>query len=190
MSSLLLKAAILLLALLLLAFAVWAGPIDNLNEPPTPSANMVLYRGPDMELRYPGNWLVGENTGFTYVKPVGGFVDGLLAYGMMIGTFDPLENVTLEDAADQVVAQYRLWNQNISMVRYAGKTRISGLDAMAFDLLNESPTPPHGMETDRLVVVLRPNGLVTFFAAVAPDSDLKTYNPAFNRILSSVRFLS
>ena len=190
MPSWVIKAAILLLALLLLAFAVLAGPVDDLDEPTAPSANMALYRGADIELRYPENWLVGENSGFTYVNPVGGFVDGLLAYGMMIGTFDPQYDVTLEDAADQVVAQYRLWNQNISMVRYAGTTRVNGLDAMVFDLLNVSPTPAHGMETDTLVVVLRPNGLVTYFAAVTPEADSRDYKPAFKRILASVHFLS
>jgi hypothetical protein len=177
-----LKAAVCAVAFSMLVFA---------DEPPTPSSNMLHFRGTDIELNYPENWQASENSGFVYLTPPGGFTDGGdIAYGMLIGTFEPDESLTLEDATDQIIAQYRLWNQNITMVRYAGRTRINGVDATVFDLLNESPAFANGMETDKLITVLRPDGVVTYFVAIAPDLDLQNYNPAFNRVLGSVRFRS
>ena len=176
-----LKAAVCVVALSMLGFA---------DAPPKPSSNLILFRGTDIELKYPENWQASENSGFVYLTPPGAFAEGVIAYGMLIGTFEPDESVTLEDATDQVIAQYRQWNQSISMVQYAGRTRIDGLEATVFTLMNESTAPAHGVEMDRLVTVLRPNGLVTYFVAIAPDLDLNNYRPAFNRVLGSVRFLS
>ena len=156
--------------------------------PPPPSTRMLPYRGLDIELRFPENWSVGQNAGFLYVTPTDAFVDGLLAYGMMIGTFDPQSETNLADATNQVVAQFREWNQNVSMVRYTGQTYIDGFEAIAVDMMNTSPAG--GMETDLLVVVLRPNGLVTYFAGVVPERDIRDYRTAFDSILASVRFVS
>jgi len=155
--------------------------------PPTPSVTMAPYQGIDIALRYPENWSVGESFGFIYLTPEYAFVNALLAYGMIIGTFDPQVETTLADATDQVIAQFREWNQNVSMVQYKEPTRVDGHDATVVELTNTSPAG--GMETDLLVVVLRPNGLVTYFVGVVPDRDSRDYGPAFDRILTSVRFL-
>jgi hypothetical protein len=176
-----LRAAVCVVALSMLAFA---------DEPPTPSSKMIRFRGTDIELNYPENWQASENSGFVYLTPPSGFAEGLIAYGMLIGTYEPDAGATLEDATDEVIAQYRKWNQNIAMVQYVGRTRIDGLDATVFNLLNESPAPEHGMETDTIVTVVRPNGLVTYFVSIAPDRDLQNYKPAFRKVLDSVRFLS
>jgi hypothetical protein len=176
-----LRVAVCLAAISMFAFA---------DEPPTPSSNVLHFRGTEIELNYPENWQAAENSGFVYLTAPGGFVDGLIAHGMLIGTFDPDGPITLADASDEVINQYRRWNQNISMVRYHGETRIAGLEATVFDMMNESPAPAHGMETDQIVTVVRPNGLVTYFVTIVPQRDLKDYKPAFDRILSSIRFLS
>jgi hypothetical protein len=175
------KAVVCVVALSMLAFA---------DEPPTPSSRMLHFRGTDIELNYPENWQALENSGFVYLTPPGAFAEGVISHGMLIGTFVPDESVTLDDATDQVIDQYRQWNQSISMVRYTGRTQIDGLDATVFDLLNESTAPAHGMETDTIVTVVRPNGLVTYFVSIVPESDRQNYKPAFRKVLESVRFLN
>jgi hypothetical protein len=45
-----------------------------------------------------------------------------------------------------------------------------------------------GRETDRLVTVLRPNGLLYYFIGVAPDRDFNRYEPVFRDMIASVRF--
>ena len=58
---------------------------------------------------------------------------------------------------------------------------------MVLELSNESPIG--GTERDWLVTVLRPNGMLRYFVGVAPQSEYSRYQPAFDRIVSSVRFL-
>src|SRR5215831_5625954 len=55
----------------------------------TQSTRTTLYRGRDIQLRYPDTWTATENGDFIYIAPVGGFSDGSLVYGLMIATFDP-----------------------------------------------------------------------------------------------------
>ena len=58
---------------------------------------------------------------------------------------------------------------------------------MVLELANDSPIG--GTETDRLVTVLRPNGLLRYFVGVAPQREFRNYQPTFDRIVASVRFL-
>jgi hypothetical protein len=189
------KATTLTLALLsAFVFPAWA------DEPATKT---VLYRGRDIQLHYPENWSVVENGNFIYIAPDNGFVDGSLRYGMMITTFNPQSgtdyegsafsppgsresNITLSDATALVVAQFRQWNQNIGMVIYRGTMRIDGIDAMMVDMTNESPTGV--MQTDLLITLVRPDGLVTYFVGIAPQIDFGKFRSAFERVLASVRF--
>ena len=182
-------------------FADTKGP----EVPASQSTRMILYRGRDLQLRYPETWSAAENGDFIYIAPADGFLDGSLVYGIMIGTFDPQSGgdtyawtpfsppaardykLTLSDATNQVVAQYRTWNQNIGMVVDRGKTSIDGIEATAVDMTNESPTGV--MQTNWLVTVVRPNGLVTYFVGIAPQFDFSDFRPAFDEILASVRFI-
>jgi hypothetical protein len=95
--------------------------------------------------------------------------------------------MTLSNATDQVVAQFRAWNQNIGMVLHRENTRIDGIDATVVDMTNESQTGL--MQTNWVITVLRPNGLVTYFVGIAPQIDFSNFRPAFDQILASVRFL-
>ena len=65
--------------------------------------------------------------------------------------------------------------------------RVDGSPAMALELTNDSPLG--GTETDWLVTVLRPNGLLRYFVGVAPQRVFNRYQPAFDSIVASVRFM-
>ena len=58
---------------------------------------------------------------------------------------------------------------------------------MVLELANDSPIG--GTETDRLVTVLRPNGLLRYFVGVAPQREVLDNQPIFDRIVASVHFL-
>ena len=45
-----------------------------------------------------------------------------------------------------------------------------------------------GRETDRLVAVLRPNGLLYYFIGVAPEREFNRYESLFEDMIASVRF--
>ena len=57
--------------------------------------------------------------------------------------------------------------------------------ALSTYLSNESPAG--GEETDWLITVIRPEGLVSFIC-VAPQKEYEKYDQTFSAILDSVRF--
>jgi hypothetical protein len=71
------------------------------------------------------------------------------------------------------------------MTRNNGQIRVGGEAAQSLLFTNESPVG--GRETDWLVTVLRPEGLV-YFVFVAPEQEFTGYQRAFGTILDSVAF--
>ena len=69
--------------------------------------------------------------------------------------------------------------------RTRGRIRVGGKSALSKILTNDSPLG--GRETDWLVTVLRPEGLL-YFVFVAPEQEFADYQNAFQQILNSVRF--
>ena len=163
---------------------------------------MVLFTGRDVEFRHPDNWVVSEEGNSIFVAPDGGFISGSLAYGMTIATFDPQDtrsfgrnsfsvpgaqaNTTLVNATDQLLDHLRQSNPNMRVVRDTERRRVDGSQAMVVELTNDSPNG--GVETDWLVTVLRPDGLLYYFVGVAPRQEFSRYMPTFEQIINSVRF--
>jgi beta-barrel assembly-enhancing protease len=160
-------------------------------RPAQPSSRMAVFRGRDLEFQYPENWRASEGSDSILIVPDNGFVSSDLAYGMTIGTFTPpgtrIDNTTLANATDQLIEYLRQSNPNIRMVRTVGRIRVDGAEAMVVDFTNDSPVG--GNETDWMVTVLGPNGLLRYFLGVAPELDFRSYRPVFERIVASVRFL-
>src|SRR5262245_23149100 len=93
------------------------------NRPDFPSTRLLSYRGSDLNLRYPDNWAVDEEADAVVLAPDGGYVNGSLAYGMRISSFQPRQSryygesglvtpgdrahrsSTLNNATDQLIAQ-------------------------------------------------------------------------------------
>jgi hypothetical protein len=165
----------------------------------------VLYQGRDIEFRYPNNWRVSEEGDSISVAPDLGIVSGSLAYGMTIAMFDPrdsqyygrnsfstpggsrVDSTTLSRATDQLIDHLQQSNPSMRVVRNSERRRVDGQQAMVTELTNESPVG--GNETDWLVTVLRPNGMLRYFVGVAPQQEISQYRSAFDQIVSSVRFL-
>jgi Zn-dependent protease with chaperone function len=176
------------------------GDVDSRDN--LPSSRMVTYRGRDIEFRHPENWRVTEDRDSLTIAPDNGFVSDGLAYGMTIAAFEPQgssfgqglnspDNVnnrttTLSRATDQLVADLRRSNPNMRVVRNNDQRRVDGQNAMVTELSNDSPLG--GRETDWLVTVLRPDGLLHYFIGVAPQREFTQYAPTFDKIVSSVRF--
>jgi hypothetical protein len=167
-----------------------------------PSTQMVTYRGRDLEFRYPQNWRVSEEGSAISVAPDNGFVDGSLAYGVTISTFNPEDSnlfgqfglnpsgtrtndTTLSRATDQLIQDLQRSNPNMREVRSSTR-RVDGEAAIVTELSNDSPLG--GRETDWLVTVLRPDGLLHYLIGVAPQSEFSRYAPTFDRMVTSIRF--
>jgi Zn-dependent protease with chaperone function len=169
-----------------------------------PSNRTLLYRGRDLQFRYPDNWSVDEQADGIYVTPQGGIVSGGLAYGMKVATFEPSDGGffgrtpfatpearpaqnTLSRATDELIDDFRRSNPNMRVVRNNQNRRVDGTAAMTIEIENDSPLG--GQETNWVVTTLRPSGTLYYFVGVAPQRDFNRYLPSFEQMVTSVRFM-
>jgi hypothetical protein len=125
-----------------------------------------------------------------------------LAYGVIVNIYEPRftrndrqqlqprgygqsSEMSLEEATDRLIEELRLSNQGMRIIRSPEDILVNGGRALSTDLSNDSPLG--GRETNWLVTVPRPEGLL-FFVFVAPDGDFQSYNHSFRIMLDSVRF--
>jgi hypothetical protein len=128
------------------------------------------------------------------LAPEGGVVDdgsghSALAYGLIIGVAqakgDPTDGNALNHATNQVIQDLQKANPSMKITRQGEHLRLNGQPGLSTYLSNASPAG--GQETDWVVSVLRPEGLL-YFVCVAPQSAYDNYDKTFSAILDSVRF--
>jgi len=90
----------------------------------------------------------------------------------------------LEQSTERLVAELLRSNPGMQITGRQADIRVDGQRAVSTYLSSDSPLG--GRETDWLVTVQRPQGLL-FFVFVAPDRDFQTLDGAFQSMLDSVR---
>jgi len=176
---------------------------DNRDQPLTASSRMTTYRGTNFDIDYPDNWRVDDRGNGVMIAPENGVVNGSLAYGMLMNTFNPdtrsnlfgrnsfnvpggiVNTTNVSTATDQLIDSLRQSNPNMRVVRRTQK-RVGGFDAMTVELNNDSPLG--GTEVDVLTAVLHSDGSLYYFMGVAPQADINQYSPIFDRMIASIRF--
>jgi hypothetical protein len=172
-----------------------AAAADNRNgrsndKPANPSNRWVNYESRDYRFRHPDNWRVYGDGSAVTLAPDGGIVSKALAWGTIISSFEPQNDrdgqVTLEEATDQLLSQLRRSNPNMRMVRNHERVRVAGRQGLSAELSNESPIG--GRETDWIVTVLGPDGLLYYLVGVTPQPDFGQYKRVFENVINSFRF--
>jgi peptidase M48-like protein len=172
------------------------GTAGAVAAPGPPSPNFAEYQGKAYALKYPDNWKKypdSEGGGVSFAPEGGVLDDGSghsgIAYGLIIGMAqakgDPNDGNALNSATSQVVQDLQKSNPSMKITRQGGRLRLNGQPGLSTYLSNVSPAG--GQETDWVVTVLRPEGLV-YFVCVAPQSAYDNYDKTFSSILDSVRF--
>jgi hypothetical protein len=90
----------------------------------------------------------------------------------------------LESATSELIKNLEKTNPGLRVSRSAERVKLNGEAGLSTYLSNESPVG--GQESDWLVTVLRPQGLVSFLC-VAPRDAFSDYEKTFNSMLDSVR---
>jgi hypothetical protein len=165
------------------------------SRPPRPSDQLQNYDGENISLRFPDNWKANESDLSLTLAPEGGIIGSgntsAIAYGATISIFTPgtanSSSVGLAEATDQLIADLRNSNSGMRVTKNKGKIRVGGKPALSKILTNDAPAG--GRETDWLVTVLRPEGLL-YFIFVAPEQEFADYQKAFQQILNSVSYSS
>ncbi|RPI24170.1 MAG: hypothetical protein EHM61_17850 [Acidobacteria bacterium] len=178
------------------------------TQPEWPSNRSTPFENSVLRINHPDNWQAyGQGDATFTIAPDRGLVDDgrgnqALAYGLIVNMYEPRftrndrqqlqprgygqsSQMSLEEATDRLIEDLRLSNQGMRIIRSPEDIRVNGERALSTDLSNESPLG--GRETNWLVTVPRPEGLL-FFVFVAPDRDFQSYNHAFRIMLDSVRF--
>ena len=157
--------------------------------PPPPSGNFVDYQGNGLALKVPENWKRYEDNGSVTFAPDGGISQkGGLAYGLIVSV-NQVQNdrseQALEDATGALIRELAKTNPGLKIAREPARVDLNGQPGLSTNLSNESSTGTE--ETDWLVTVLQPQGLVSFLC-VAPKAAFPEYEKTFTAVLNSVRF--
>jgi hypothetical protein len=162
------------------------------NRSERPSPRFTFYEGYDFDMAYPENWMVTPTGSTVTLGPENAIVSGSLAYGVLVDSFVPRRDnpatqsaLRLSAATDSLIDELRRTNPDLRVIRRFQR-QIGGMAALEVELRNDSPVG--GDEIDRLVTVLRPNGILSYFLAVTPETELDRYRPIFERMFSSIRF--
>jgi beta-barrel assembly-enhancing protease len=166
------------------------------GPPAPPSANFATYQAKAYTMQYPDNWkkFADGNTDEATFSPDGGIVQGQggqggLAYGLIVGMAagqgDSSDSNALENATRKLISSLQESNPNMNVTRQSAGVRLNGQPGLSTYLSNNSPAS--GQETDWLITVVRPEGLV-YFICVAPENAYGNYDKTFDAILDSVRF--
>ena len=178
------------------------------TRPGWPSSRVKPFENSVFRIEYPENWQAyGQGDIAATIAPDRGMVDDgqgnqAMAYGVILNMYElradsyyqkqlqpegygQSSGQSLEDATNRLIEELRRSNQGMRIIRSPESVRVDGERALSTDLSNESPLG--GRETDWLVTVPRPEGLL-FFVFVAPDGDFQSYNHTFRVMLDSVRF--
>jgi beta-barrel assembly-enhancing protease len=170
------------------------GAPRRVGTPSPPSTNYAEYQANAYTAKFPDNWKrFGEKDSVTFA-PEGGILEGpdghpALAYGVIVDVSkvegDPRAANALADNTQALIKTLQKDNPKMKIAREPVRVRINGQPALSTYLSNESPAG--GEETDWLITVLRPEGVVSFICA-APLKEYDSYQQAFDAVLDSVRF--
>jgi Zn-dependent protease with chaperone function len=163
------------------------------GAPPPPSGHFAEFQGSSYSLKYPDNWgQSGDSVSASFAPPggvvQGGGGQGALAYGMVVSVTpvqgDSNDSNALANATQQLVQSLQKSNPNMRVVREGSAVKLNGQPGLSTYLSNDSPAG--GQETDWLITVMQPQGLLSFLS-VAPRSAYGDYDKTFCAILDSVR---
>jgi len=165
-----------------------------MGPPPAPSASYAEYHASAYAMKYPDNWKKYGDKNSVSFAPDGGVMEGSdgkggLAYGIIVDVTkaqgDAGDAAALQKATQELIGTLQKDNPKMKITRQPGRVRLNGEPGLSTYLSNESPAG--GEETDWLITVIRPEGLVSI-VCVAPQKEYDKYDKTFGAILDTVRF--
>lgn len=171
------------------------------------SERFLSFENSVVRIDYPDNWQAYGQGDAVTIAPRGGMVnDGngnqALAYGVLVNIYEPHSDrygqqlqgpgfgqnngMPSEEATDQLVETLRQSNRNMRVIRSHQGIDVNGVRGLSTYLSNDSPVKGGGRETNWLITLPRPEGLL-FIVFTAPERDFQGYESVFQRMLYSVR---
>lgn len=162
-----------------------------------PSGNYKTHQGRGFSLEYPDNWDVfGEaNSPTVTIAPKSTLVTDRngriqIGYGLIAAFYYPSGGKTnLERDTAALLRQIMSQNPSMRQVGQARNLRVGGRDGILTPLESDSPYSGNAgrqRESDMLLTVPHVDGLF-YIVFIAPESDWKATQPAFDRAVASLR---
>jgi beta-barrel assembly-enhancing protease len=159
-------------------------------EPPASSFRQFQAKDGAFSIEYPENWnaLVADDSNMIFA-PKGAYgqtSEGMLCtHGVFIGAVAP-EASDLEAANMAFVNQQLKLNPDFRLIRRPQGIYLGNLPALA--TVVAGPSPVTGvMELDIIYTAATRDGRLFYLITMAPEDEVDKYNPAFDRMLGSVR---
>lgn len=174
------------------------------SAPAAPSEELLSYKGETFSMQYPANWkVIGQGDSVSFVPPGGKVKDSrgnlVTGYGVMVSIFQPPPRMSSRPAddtlpatppesqidriTDQLLTDLQQSSLHLKAVGSREEIQMDGQRALSVRLENDSPLG--GQESDWLVTVARPEGVI-YFLCTAPAKDSANYEAAFQKIISSI----
>jgi len=157
-----------------------------------PSGNMREFNHNDFQISYPENWQVfGDRDSAITIAPQSGVSQNAVAYGVMIGSFQPEEQKdSLDEATHDLLATLRQSNPDLRVIGHDENIRVNGLPGKSVDMIGKSPLQQNGralQERDWVVTARQHEGSLLYLVFIAPDRDFGSLRPTFEDMLRSLR---
>lgn len=171
------------------------------------SERFVSFENSVLRIDHPDNWQAYGQGDAVTIAPQNGMVkDGqgnqALAYGVVVNIYEPPperygqqlqgpgtaqgSGRPAQEATDVLIQELRQSNQNLRVVRRSVRVDFGGQRGLSTFLTNDSPGQGGGRETNWLVTLPRPEGLL-FFVFTAPEREFQNYEGVYQQMLYSVR---
>lgn len=161
-------------------------------RPPAPSTPTREFASRDnsFAFQYPQNWdvLSGDETNMI-LAPKGAYGQReqavFVTHGLFVGAIPAGAN-NLEAATAQLIQQQVEANSDYRIVRRPQQVNLGGRPGLATVVAGPSPISSV-VEVDVIYTTLTADGRLFYIITIAPEDELRTYEPAFEQIISSLR---
>jgi beta-barrel assembly-enhancing protease len=156
------------------------------------SSDFATFNGGRFAIAHPANWRAyGDQDGTSVtLAPRQGIVQasngGLqVGYGAMISYYQPQSARNLRQATAELISNIRSSNPSIQVQGNPRRVNVGGEAGLLTQMASVSPYG--GTESDYLLTVARPEGLL-YMVFIAPQSEMTSLQGTFQRMLESIRF--
>ncbi len=142
-------------------------------------------------MSYPSNWQASQQQDGSYlIAPQSGYSGGSIAYGVTVVGVNSQQQMTLDQATDQIVQGLIQGNPGSSVSGSPQRTSVNGVPATSVNIKAVSPLESQsGQVPERDWLVTMDGGNNTFVYAVftSPEQDFSSLKPTFEEMLRSLR---
>jgi beta-barrel assembly-enhancing protease len=137
----------------------------------------------------PDNWREVRDSNSVWFAPDGGYGQSqgqaVFTHGVNFGVFRP-QSRDLRQATDEFVNSLAQGNRNLRLSTGYQRTTVGGRSGLSATLANINEATGQSENVTLVTTQLR-NGELFFMIAVAPQSEARSFNSAFNNTLRSIR---